>query len=194
MNKKYLNRYPHIFSEELNSSEDFLFTSESDTPISKAIYIDYDSASLMMASMAVLSKSEVENLFEEVTYKYPEKVTFAYDFRGGVVEKSAIQDIKLLSRIAGEGAYKGIGSKSNDEQFELYDLDYLAGSISLDLQSDSVVEALRDANYNDPRVLFSRLYKIQQLGLKRMRYDFRLSLQKDNFLGTVKNHLKQNCL
>lgn len=191
VNRKYLKKYPHIFSSNDSDSSDEIYTlEESDTSISKSIYIDYDSASLMLVCLAVLPATEVARLLKEVTFKHPEQVTLKYDFRGGVIEQSAIQDIKMLIRIVGENSHIGEGNRSTDEQFELYELDFLAGSIVLNLLSDKVLGELREANYNDPQVLFSRLYKIQQLGVKNIRYASRVLLQRDNFLGTVKKPLK----
>lgn len=191
INEKYLRKYTHIFGgDELPGSDTSFELKESDTEISKAIYIDYDSASLMLACLVLLPRSVVAELLDEVTFKHPEKLTLKYDFRNCVVEQSAIQDIKQLIRIVGEYAHTGDGPRSTDEQYELYDLDYLAGSIVLDLLSDEVLAGLREANYDKPHVFFSRLFKIQQLGVKNISYASRLLLQKDNFLGTVKKPLK----
>lgn len=191
VNEKYLANYPHIFSDvEPSNTDTNIELKESDTAISKVIYIDYDSVSLMLACLAILPRPVVAELLNEVTFKHADKVTLKYDFRGCVVEEGSIQDIKQLIRIAGINAHSGDCKKSTNEQYKIYDIEYLAGSIVLDLLSDEVLARLREANYNDPQVLFSRLFKIQQLGVKNIRYASRLLLQKDNFLGTVKKPLK----
>ncbi|MEZ9469343.1 AAA family ATPase [Vibrio lentus] len=193
VNRKYLDNHPHIFSPtdgEAFEQDGYLSLREADTPISRAIYLDYDSAGLMLACLAVLPTDDVEGLLNEVTFKYPTLITFQYDFRGGVAEEDAIRDIQMLMRIAGEDNFQSIGRAATEEQYNLYELDYLAGHITLDLTDENVIGDLREANYGDPLTLFRRLYKLQQLGVKNWQYTSRLQLQKDCFLGTIKKPLK----
>lgn len=193
INRQYLEKHPHIFSPtegEAFEQDGYLALREADTPISRAIYLDYDSAGLMLTCLAVLPSDDVEHLLSEVTFKHPTRVTFQYDFRGGVAEEDAIRDIQMLMRIAGEDKFQPIGRSATEEQYNLYELDYLAGQITLDLTDANVAAGLREANYGDPITLFRRLYKLQQLGVKNWQYASRLQLQKDNFLGTVKKPLK----
>lgn len=193
INQKYLKKYPHIFSSSTgrkSEQDKYLEVRESDTAISQLIYLDYDNAGLMAACLALLPSSEIESLLSEVTFKHPVKVTFQYDFRGGVAEEDAIRDIQMLARIAGEKKFEGIGQKTTDKQFEIYNLDYLSGIITLDLKDNNTVNRLRETNYNDPLTFFKRLYKLQQLGVKNWQATSRKQLLKDNFFGTVKKPLK----
>ncbi|WP_223156662.1 hypothetical protein [Vibrio harveyi] len=191
INQKYLDKYPHAFSSEAgltNGFDEFTPLSHAAIQTSKSIYLDYDSAGLVLASLAILPAQEVEQLFSEVTFKYPVSVTFQYDLRGGVTDEAdASRDIKRLISIAGQDQFKPVGRSATEEQFDLYELEYLAGDITLDLANPNVVSALREANYGDPIAFFNRLYKLQQLGIKKWQYASRLQLQKDNFQGTVKN-------
>lgn len=194
VNKKYSDKYPHAFSSEAdltNGFDDFTPLSHAAIQTSKSIYLDYDSAGLVLASLAILPAQDVERLFSEVMFKYPVSVTLQYDLRGGVTDEAdASRDIKRLISIAGPGQFKPVGRSTTEEQFDLYDLEYLAGDITLDLANPNVVSALREANYGDPIAFFNRLYKLQQLGIKKWQYSSRLQLQKDNFQGTVKKPLK----
>ncbi|MCS0028220.1 AAA family ATPase [Vibrio alginolyticus] len=193
INRQYLDKYPHIFSPtegEAFDQDGYLALREADTPISRAIYLDYDSAGLMLACLAVLPVDDVERLLSEVTFKHPTRITLQYDFRGGVAEEDAIRDIRMLMRIAGESSFNPIGREATSSQYDTYELEYLAGQITLDLTNQNVAADLRESNYGDPITLFRRLYKLQQLGVKNLQYASRLQLQKDNFLGTVKKPLK----
>ncbi|PYF79900.1 putative AbiEii toxin of type IV toxin-antitoxin system [Marinomonas alcarazii] len=193
INQSYLDKYPHIFST--SAADEFevgnsLSLKEAATPISKSVYLDYDSAGLIVASLAIIPHDEINYLLNEVTFKYPTKVVLRYDFLGGVTEEDAIKDVKMFMDIAGVQNVHSIGQKTTDEQYEVYSLDYLAGEIVLDLTDDSVLSELRERNYRDPFTLFQRLYKLQQLGVKNWQYASRLSLKKDDFIGTVKKPLK----
>ncbi|MEH0783148.1 AAA family ATPase [Vibrio alginolyticus] len=194
VNKKYSDKYPNAFSSEAgltNGFDEFTPLSHAAIQTSKSIYLDYDSAGLVLASLAILPAQDVEQLFSEVMFKYPVSVTLQYDLRGGVTDEAdASRDIKRLISIAGPGQFKPVGRSTTEEQFDLYDLEYLAGDITLDLANPNVVSALREANYGDPIAFFNRLYKLQQLGIKKWQYSSRLQLQKDNFQGTVKKPLK----
>ncbi|MCA4014313.1 AAA family ATPase [Vibrio vulnificus] len=194
VNQKYLDKYPHAFSSEAaatNGFDDFTPLRHAAIQTSKSIYLDYDSAGLVLASLAILPAQEIEQLFSEVTFKHPVSVTLQYDLRGGVTDEAdASRDIKRLISIAGPDQFKPAGRPATEEQFDLYELEYLAGDIKLDLANPNVVSALREANYGDPIAFFNRLYKLQQLGIKKWQYSSRLLLQKDNFQGTVKKPLK----
>jgi predicted ATP-binding protein involved in virulence len=193
VNKNYFVKYPNIFHlmpGDEAEQDGYSNLSESDTPLSRMLYLDYDSAGLVLASLSLLPSSDISNLLDEVTFKHPVRVTFQYDFRNGVVEEDAIRDIQMLIRIAGDGMSRFIGERASDDQYDLINLDYLAGQITLNLTDHNVISSLRKSNYNDPVRFFERLYKLQLLGVKKWQYEARLKLQKDNFIGTVKKPLK----
>ncbi|OJI56821.1 AAA family ATPase [Vibrio vulnificus] len=214
INHRYWKKYPHIFSPEDSFFEPIYFSGESSgviseeelkqiesgrfllglreypTKLSKAIYIDYDSVGLALASLALLPQAETEKLLQEVTYKYPQKLVLLYDLRGDVAGEDEVRDIQLLARVAGEANVRGVGRQTSDEQYELYELDFLAGEITLDLTSHTVLEMLSEASYGQPLSLFRRLFKLQQLGVRNWQGGTRQSLRKDYFLETVKKPLK----
>ncbi|EGQ7662034.1 hypothetical protein BBM16_13595 [Vibrio parahaemolyticus] len=209
VNRKFLNRYPHLFKpgdalraqmQESGYSgaytpaalEDFFLLDIEDTPsrVSKSIYIDYDCAGLALACLSILSKNQFDDLFEEVSYRYPRKLVLKYDFTGGVAGIDEVSEIKMLMRVAGPNGIEGLGKRTEDEQYDLYELDYMSGLITIDFSDDNVCSELREASYNNPLSLFLRLYKLQQLGVKNWRGETRRLLGKDNFIGTVKKPLK----
>jgi len=214
INKRYFNRYPNLFQPEetyqeheslvtndgnvivtadgkLLTTESFLLSlRESDTAVSQCMYLDYDSAALFLFSSVLQFENQLNNGLDDDTFQKPVKATLEYDLRREVSGLDSVRDIRALVRIAGIENVEGIGRQSSDEQYELYELDYLAGRIFLDLTDNDVLENLREANYSDPMVLFRRLYKLQQLGVKNWQGVSRQQLRKDNFTGTVKKPLK----
>jgi hypothetical protein len=154
------------------------------------LHVDYDSAGLLLTSMAVLPRGEIEKIYHQARFKYPSKVTLQYDLREAVFGEDAIKDIQMLIRVAGKQHISGIGPKTTDKQFEIYELDYLRGKITLDFENQSVLSNLRESNSSEPLSLFRRLYKLQQLGVKNWQGTDRQSLRKDNFFGTVKKPQK----
>lgn len=140
--------------------------------------------------MVILQRAEVSRILNEITYKYPTKAVLRYDLRRDVSGLDTIRDIQMLVRIAGEENIKGIGQRTTNKTFDIYELDYLAGDITLDFTNDSLLDRLREANYNDPITLFNRLFKIQQLGVANWQGVTRQLLRKDKFIETVKKPLK----
>ncbi|KIT21532.1 hypothetical protein H323_12240 [Vibrio parahaemolyticus VP766] len=172
--------------------EDFFLLDVEDSPsrVSNSIYIDYDCAGLALACLSILPKDQFDDLFEEISYRYPQRMVLKYDFTGGVAGIDEVNDIKMLIRVAGPNSIKGLGKRTEDEQYDLYELDYMSGLITIDFSDQSVCSSLREASYNNPLSLFLRLYKLQQLGVKNWRGETRRLLGKDNFIETVKKPLK----
>jgi hypothetical protein len=144
----------------------------------------------LVLSLSVLPTETVLQLFDEITYKHPVKAVLHYDFRSGIIEDDAIRDVKMLIRIAGSDQVKPIGGRTTDKQYELYELDYLSGEITLELSDETVLNRLREDNYYDSFALFKRLNNIQQVGIKNWARTSRLKLMTDDFLGTVKKPLQ----
>jgi predicted ATPase len=193
INKRYLQRNPHIFSApegEALEQDGFFSLRESDTRTPNHLFMDYDCCALLMVSFAILPDPEIDSLLSEVRFKFPKLVKLKYNLRGGVVGDDSVKDIKLLIRAGGEDSVEGIGNRTNDEEFKIYDLDYLAGVITLDLSQPEIRERLSSANYDEPLLLFKRLYKLQLLGLSNWQGENLKKLRKCNFIETVKKPLK----
>lgn len=193
INKRYLKRSPHIFSApegEALEQDGFLSLRESDTPTPSNLFMDYDCCALLMASFAILPDPEIDTLLSEVRFKFPKLIKLRYNLRGGIAGDDSVKDINLLIRAGGEGCVEGIGNRTSDEEFNIYDLDYLAGVITLDLSQPEIRERLSSANYGEPLLLFKRLYKLQLLGLSNWQGENLKKLRKCNFIETVKKPLK----
>lgn len=193
INGNYLKKYPYIFSPL--SEDDFVPNYHQDlrevNPASSNFnYLDYDNVGLLILSLSVLPTETVFKLLDEITYKHPVKAVLHYDFRSGIIEDDAIRDVKMLIRIAGSDQVRPTGGRTTDNQYELYELEYLSGEIILELSDEAVLNRLREDNYYDSFALFKRLNKIQQLGIKNWARTSRLKLMKDNFIGTVKKPLQ----
>lgn len=193
INHQYIKKYPHIFSklfEEGFVQDGYLELREVNSSASNFNYLDYDNIGLLVLSLSVLPKETVLQLFNETTYKHPVKAVLHYDFRSGIIEDDAIRDVKMLIRIAGSDKVKPTGGRTTDNQYELYELEYLSGEITLELSDEAVLNRLREDNYYDSFALFKRLNNIQQLGIKNWARTSRLKLMTDNFMGTVKKPLQ----
>lgn len=193
INKKFLKKYPHIFDNfysEHYDQENYLSLREVNPQPSNLIYLDYDSTSLLLLSLVLLPLEKVEQIFGELGFKYPIKAKIYYDLRSGVIDTDAIRDVKMLVRSVGENNITPIGNRTTNDQFDQYELNFLAGTIELDFSNPSILNNLREANYYDPRSFFLRLLKLQQLGDKKWPITNRRKLAKDEFIGTVKTPLK----
>ena len=193
INKKFLKKYPHIFDNlysEDYDQENYLSLREVNPQPSNLIYLDYDSTSLLLLSLVLLPLEKVEQIFGELGFKYPIKAKIYYDLRSGVIDTDALRDVKMLVRSVGEDNITPIGNRTTNDQYDQYELNFLAGIIELDFSNSSILNSLREANYHDPRSLLLRLLKLQQLGNKKWPITNRRKLAKDDFIETVKTPLK----
>ncbi|MDD2307911.1 MAG: AAA family ATPase, partial [Prolixibacteraceae bacterium] len=74
--------------------------------------------------------------------------------------------------------------------YERFELDYLSGDIVFDLTQDSVRSRFHELNYGQPLTFFKRLFKAQQLGVKKWGRQNTNMLKKDDFFGSIKKPLK----
>lgn len=193
VNKKFLDKYPHIFDNLYSEDYDhdnYLSLREVNPQPSNLIYLDYDSAGLLLLSLVLLPLEKVEQIFGELGFKYPIKAKIYYDLRSGVIDTDAIRDVKMLVRSVGEDNITPNGNRTTNDQYDQYELNFLAGTIELDFSNPSILNNLREANYDDPRSFFLRLLKLQQLGGKKWPITNRKKLAKDDFIETVKTPLK----
>ncbi|MCU4476613.1 AAA family ATPase [Acinetobacter bereziniae] len=138
----------------------------------------------------MLSSEKIERILGDLGIKYPIKAKIYYDLRSGVIDTDAIRDVKMLVRSVGENNVTPIGDRTTNDQYDQYELNFLAGIIELDLGNPSILNNLREDNYHDPRAFFLRFLKLQQLGNEKWPEMNRNKLANDNFIGTVKTPLK----
>ncbi|MEW8332595.1 MAG: AAA family ATPase, partial [Candidatus Thiodiazotropha sp.] len=193
VNQYYPNRYPGLFDLNVSPQEDdsiSVFLREKDTNIPSSIFLDYDCDALLMASLAILPRDQLDGLFHDIDYRYPEYICIQYDLRQVPVEEDAIRDIQQLVRVVGVDSVEGISDKTSNEQYDLYELDYLAGIIHIDLTRDGLREMLGEHYYGLPIRLFEKLYKLQLLGVSLWNGADKKNLRSDDFFETVKKPLK----
>lgn len=190
INHKYRKRFPGIFgAPSANDIYDPLRTREADTLLPSSLFLDYDCTNLVVAALGLLSNAERDNLWPEIRLRHPRKVVLQYDLRRAPVEQDSIEDIKQLVRAVGEANIRGLSAKTTDEQYDLYELNYLRAEIMIDFMKPNVVEQLRET-YLDPVRLFWKLYKLQLLGVGEWSSEICKSLRDDSLNGHVKKPLK----
>lgn len=190
INRRYRTRHPGIFGVHSDADDaDPLRTTESDTPLPAAVFLDYDCTNLVVAALGLLPTYERDRLWPEVRFRHPAKVTLRYDLRDAPAAQDSIQDLRQLVRAVGEPGVRGLAGKTTDDQFEVFELDYLHAEVTLDFTSVEMMARLK-ATYVDPATLFWKLYKIQLLGVKRWTPEVRSSLKDEAFVGHVKKPLK----
>ncbi|MBN6516015.1 AAA family ATPase [Acinetobacter pittii] len=202
INKKYFKNYSNIF-KEIYSAEDkkymdakivkqnnFLSLREVNLKPSNFIYLDYDSVGLLLLSLIILPAEKVEKILGDLGFKHPIKAKIYYDLRFGVIDNDSIRDIQMLMSFIESDSFTPIGDMTTDEEFDQFELNYLAGIIELDFSDEQVLNNIREVNYYDPRAFFLRFLKLQQLGNEKWPEMNRDKLANDNFIGTVKTPLK----
>ena len=73
---------------------------ESPVNLSQLVYLDYDSAGLVVASLAMLDRAFRQEVFDQLRFKHPSRLVIEYDLRGDLGEEESIRDIRVLVRIA----------------------------------------------------------------------------------------------
>lgn len=190
INYKYQRRHPGIFGAPPASISDSpAQTLESDTPLPNLLFLDYDCTNLLIAALGLLKDEDRNDLWPEVRFRHPRKVTIRYDLRRAPVEQDSIADIKQLIRAVGEHCILGLTSKTTDEQYDLYELDYLYAEINIDFSNFNITEMLRET-YLEPSVFFWKLYKLQLLGAGKWSPDVRKVLRNDSLNSHIKKPLK----
>lgn len=190
INQRYRQRHPGIFGDiSKEGATDSFLSRESDTALPIGIFLDYDCANLLVASLGLLSAEDRNSLWPEVPFRHPRRTVLRYDLRNVPVEEDSIRDIQQLVRVLGDDCLSPISRKVSDEEFDRYELDYLHADITFDLADNITVNRLKDA-YIQPIVLFWKLYKLQLLGVKYWSLEVRRSLRRDEFQGHVEKPLK----
>ena len=187
INLYYQQRHPGIFGETNSELPSF---QEGDTAIPAAIFLDYDCGALLMASLALLPDETLDSLFPDIPFRYPQKIVIQYDLRNAPIEQDTIQDIQQIIREVGVINVLGLCRKTTDDEYDKYELDYLAANITIDFSQVSLKNRLREVYYNDPLQFFQKLYKIQLLGVKYWQNADKKNLRNDAFEGSVKKPLK----
>lgn len=199
LNERYLGRYPHLFAQDITeygTGDDRviyvnpLSLTETSLRSSTHVFLDYDSAQLAIASLAISNRQHLLQALEGTTFNEPVLMVLEYDLKNWVVEEDLTRDIRKFIGDALPYNVEGIGQRASDDEYEEFDLEYLRGKIQLDLLDVQVTQFLAQSNFDSSLRMFERLYRIQQLGLKALGPKVRSELKNDYYWGPVKKPLK----
>ena len=193
LNRWYINRYPGVFKAIENRDnlyESIAEVKESDTKAPSTVFLDYDCNALLTASLALLPPDELDELLPDVQHRYIHKIVIRYDLRDSAIEEDAIRDIRELVRLLGQKVLVGLSQPTTEEEYDLYELDFLHADINIEISNPEIRQRLFERYWGQPVRLFERLYKIQLLGVRAWRSEDKKSLKHDAFFGNVKKPLK----
>ena len=195
--KRYQRNHPYLFNFEVaDYVEDEIELPETVTQTSNLVYLDYDSAQLVVSFIDFEYESFfVQDLAKKnsqyrLLYSTPTLLILEFDFTQPYVSDEVVESVSSFIQLAGEENVEYQGRKTTSEEFEYYELDALKGTISLDLSQLADDSRLSTHGVLNPFRLFERLYKTQQLGLKNISAHDRYQLDRNYFFGTVKKPLK----
>lgn len=193
----YQTRYPSLFPNlpELSLPSDNINIGLRATTLPRLKYFDQDTTSLMLASMGMMSDEEQKSIWQgKQRFDKIHSVTLRYDLRKFTHDVSALLDIaKLINCLGGVHSYsfKTISTvnKTSEEFFNQFELDYLAGEITIDFSSHSVQNIL-ESSFFTPQILFEKLYRLQLLAAQYWQSETKSQLRQDNFNSTVRRPQK----
>jgi predicted ATPase len=190
INRRFLSRHRGIFSEEHDTDGPELFRlRESDTVAPKSLFLDYDCAALLIALLGMLPTVDRDVIWEEIPFRHPARAIIRFDLRGQATAGDNARDIQRLVELAGSDRLTPLSARVSEEQFELFQLDYLAGDVEIDFTDPQVIRRIHDSA-RSPSQWFAALYKLQLLGVGAWAGDVKKSLRRDGFQGHVKKPLK----
>ena len=195
--KRYQRNHPYLFNFEVaDYVEDEIELPETVTQPSNLVYLDYDSAQLVVSFIDFEYESFfVQDLAKKnsqyrLLYSTPTLLILEFDFTQPYVSDEVVESVSSFIQLAGAENVEYQGRKTTSEEFEYYELDALKGTIGLDLSQLADDSRLSTHGVLNPFRLFERLYKTQQLGLKNISAHDRYQLDRNYFFGTVKKPLK----
>lgn len=190
INERYLRRNPGIFAAEGEDPESGLFRlRETDTAIPRNLFLDYDCAALLIAILGMLPHADRDEVWNEIPFRHPTRVVLRYDLRGQATASDNARDIKRLIELAGPNRCTPISPRTSEPEYELLELDYLAGDIEINFQDPEVIRRMSE-NSREPAQWFFALYKLQLLGVDEWSGPVKRALRRDNFQGHVEKPLK----
>ncbi|EGQ8496067.1 AAA family ATPase [Vibrio alginolyticus] len=179
----YLSRYEYIFSKKfigLGTDRETYTIALKNTPPPHSIYLDYDSMSLLIASLTILEEQELARILSKTSFSSFSKLTIEYDLHSYPYSENDAITINRLLDIA--NPEQGINDESQ--------LENLSGTISFDFNKLGVKDSLRDWSVTGSLSFFNKLHAIQLLSIQSWDDSLKDKLMKDNFFGHVKKPLK----
>jgi predicted ATPase len=190
INRRFLTRHRGIFHAEDGPNGAELFRlRETDTVAPRSLFLDYDCAALLVMVLGMLHMHDRDEVWREISFRHPARAIIRFDLRGHATAGDNARDIQRLIDLAGFEKLKPLSARTSEEQYELFQLDHLAGDIELDFTDAQVLRRLVSSE-RAPAQWFSALYKLQLLGVDAWSGDVKQSLRRDGFQGHVKKPLK----
>jgi len=193
----YQTRHPALFPilPEDSSLSDNANIGLRPTALPLLKYFDQDTTALMLASMGMLADTQQQSIWQgKQRFNKIHSVTLRYDLRKFTHDAGAILDMaKLIDCLANIPScqFQTLPrvSKTSEEFFNQFELDYLAGEITIDF-SDHRVQEILESSFFTPQVLFEKLYRLQLLAADFWQGETKRQLRKDNFERSVKRPQK----
>lgn len=187
----YRKRYKGVFPvfDKLSDLVDQFDDGIRPTELPRLRYFNHDTTALMMASIGMMKETEQVSVWRgKQRFSQVKSVKIFYDLRGISHDLAAVEDISRLVKLVGGSDSEFFSSlsgltKTSEEFYDRFELDYLAGHITIDYGYHRV--AIRE-HYSEPRVLFDRLYRLQLLSAQYWMGGTRKCLRSDRFWGSVK--------
>ena len=193
----YQTRHPALFPilPQESSLSDNTNIGLRSTALPRLKYFDQDTTALMLASMGMLSDPEQQSIWQEKQrFNKIHSVTLRYDLRKFTHDAGALLDIaKLIACLADIPSCRFQAlprvSKTSEEFFNQFELDYLAGEITIDFE-DNHVQSVLKSSFFTPQVLFEKLYRLQLLAADFWLGETKRQLRQDNFDRSAKRPQK----
>ena len=192
----YQTRHPSIFPklpDNINVIESTELGLRA-TPLPRLKYIDHDTTGLLLTSLGFAKLEDKQSIWiKKQRFSKVNSVILRYDLRKFTHDAGALLDIaKLVNCVGGIDSINfstTSRSKTSEEFFNQFELDYLTGEITINFSLDSIREALAEAFF-EPAILFEKLYRLQLLGADFWPSDMKRDLRQDNFQGSIKKPQK----
>lgn len=165
------------------------------TTLPRLKYVDQDTTALMLASMGMMSDKAQQAVWQgKQRFTKIYSVKLRYDLRKFTYDAGALLDIaKIISILGGIQSpfFKPLPNtrKTSEEFFNQFELDYLAGDITIDFNSPQVQKILSNSFFT-PVVFFEKLYRLQLLAADFWQGETKRQLRQDNFERSVKKPQK----
>lgn len=165
------------------------------TALPRLKYFDQDTTALMLASMGMLADTQQQSIWQgKQRFNKIHSVMLRYDLRKFTHDAGALLDIAKLTKCLADIPSCHFQvlprvSKTSEEFFNQFELDYLAGEITIDF-SDSRVQKILEDSFFTPQVLFEKLYRLQLLAADFWQGETKRQLRQDNFDRSAKRPQK----
>ncbi|AMB77947.1 AAA family ATPase [Pseudomonas fragi] len=192
----YQIRHPSIFPK-LQDNINVIESTELGlraTPLPRLKYIDHDTTGLLLTSLGFVKDEDQQAIWiKKQRFSRVHSAVIKYDLRKFTHDAGALLDIAKLVKCIGGIDSNNFSttsrSKTSEEFFNQFELDYLTGEITVNFSQNGIPEAIADAFF-EPAILFEKLYRLQLLGADFWPADMKRNLRQDRFQGSIKKPQK----